>query len=263
MPGPIVKKADTFRKAVPKPLQGLYDYFADDPMGGLSPAASVTTGPTKGLLGAIRGLQRSIPKGKEVAEEMMEALQIAKEADIYGQRAALFHRVTPRNPPPPTSIKLPEFAKDYVEEATRKPHYMKRAPAIEEERRKVLDYWRDTGYSNRNRGITKRPTKMPLMRKIESEMRRGIETPAVRSMEDLALIAKPSGEATIPARKPLLRNVRKRGGPRKSVTEAAIRAIRKAYDDGASIKDIAKEYPNLSSDKIKDVATRMVYPRIK
>lgn len=251
MPGPVVKKSTRFRDMVPRPLQGLYDYVADDPMGGLTAGVIPTQAVT-----SLLGLHKSVPIAKKALAEFAEDREMLQAADAYGQRIAATESRHPI-PPPSRRLTTPAFAKGIVTLPNRD---IRRAPQVVAARKDYNAFKTRMGVAPQSRGGTS------LGAEIRSEIRRGVETPRVTSMEDLALIPSRFKGTEMP-KKALLQtlNIGKRGKSmaRSSMPADTVKIIRQLYADGATVPEIRKRFSNLAPEVIRAVATRMSHQFIK
>ena len=265
MPGPVVKKSTRFRDMVPRPLQGLYDYVADDPMGGLA----TTLTPPKGLIKALSGLHKSIPLGKEVAEEVMDVSRALREAEPMAQRAALFSRVTPHRLEHPTPTHIPKYASGKLEFApgpTALPGpttYTRRPQALTDQ------YMAQRAFEE-SAGLRLRAPANPMSggrasKAMKQEMTRGVETPRVQQVEDVMHMAKRAPATETTTQKTLLRSTtqtRKASLGRGKLKEAQVQAIRALIDEGKSTTEVAQKF-KLSPITVQEIAKRQSWVWVK
>lgn len=239
----VVKKSNTFRDAIPRALQGLYDFATDDPMGGLAPAASVVSKAPKSLVAALRGLHKAMPVGKEVADEILDVSAIEKAAEPFGERMALFARVTPSIPPPGAAVKVPEFAKHALELPDR---VISRTPELRAARQAHFRFRKAIGLPIRG-GLT-----MPSSRlgaEIRSEIRRGVVTPRVKDISDIPVVAQSAPKTEAVGKKPLIGTAGIKASPKSAaavargkLTENKVREIRSLAASGEALDTLAKKF---------------------
>jgi len=270
MPGPVIKKSTTFREAVPRPLHGLYDFFADDPLGGLSPVplTAAAKAPAS-LVGALRGLHKSIPLGKEAAEEAVELSKAAQSVEPFAQRLAASSRVTPSRLGHREQLQVPKFAEGILEFGPGPTPYPSRPQPLVEKFLAQRTFEEGAGLSPFTRKSTSPlGEKSRLGATISRELKLGIKTPATRGVSELPEVAGAAREASSGA-KPLIG--RWTSGKRSAIgkgklSEGVVRAIRKEAAGGKlspeRIQDLAKEH-GVSDTVISSAAQGLSYTWVK
>lgn len=262
--GPVVKKSTTFREAVPRPLQGLYDYFADDPLGGLAPMGVAVKAPVS-VVGALKGLYKSIPVGKAVAEEAAEMSQAMQAVEPFAQRMAASSRVTPHRLGHREQLRVPAFAKEMLEFAPGSTPYPSRPQPLVEKYITQRTFEEGAGLSPvwaRRAG--------PFGSEVNREMRLGIESPKVTSATELPWIAKTASPATATTKKPLLgkhaQHAQVSAKVRSRFSDDDIRTIRREFDEKGFSEDLVRDVARrrgASPSTIKDIVRRMSHIHVK
>jgi len=252
MPRPVVKRSEVFRQAIPGPLRGLYDYLVDDPLGGLSPTP-VAIAAGKSLPPAVRtfiNMLRRGPSSRPILEE------------------AAASRVTPRLAYGPTRLYLPEgleLAPGISEwlpmpARLRELHAQQRAFDVARRRQTPM------GVPNPYNPYVTTSRRSVLGSDVTREIKLGIETPAVKRVEDLPVAA---AAGMKPARQAKYRSLSQvvRGGrgvsKRAKLTDEQVRNIRKMASEGYSIPEISERYPDISKHGLGEIVQRMSYQWVK